>query len=130
MQKRVTIMNAHSSSGLMQLDEGQLVKIRHGIKRTIRCCSGTVWITQEAELRDRVLKAGESFTLDRPGLALVSAFTDALIAVIADPADLGCREHADRTLPFLPDAARSGDHPASCGALPRHDQSRTYRRLP
>lgn len=37
------------------------------------CCAGTIWITQEGDPRDIFLAAGERFTLDRPGLALISA---------------------------------------------------------
>lgn len=37
------------------------------------CLSGALWITQYHDLRDVVLSAGASFTLDRAGVALVSA---------------------------------------------------------
>ena len=74
---------------LVQLNERQLLQIHDGIKHTIRCCSGTVWITQEADPRDTVLKAGDGLTLNCPGLALVSALTDAVIAVRVGPAGAG-----------------------------------------
>ena len=63
---------------------------------TVQCCAGTVWITQENDARDIYLSAGESFTFDRPGTALISAeqgmrdewMDDTGITVIAVPASL------------------------------------------
>jgi hypothetical protein len=39
----------------------------------VRVESGTVWITQERDTRDVMLRAGESFRFDRNGTALLSA---------------------------------------------------------
>ncbi|MEA3193781.1 MAG: hypothetical protein QOD26_2114 [Betaproteobacteria bacterium] len=39
----------------------------------VRVESGTVWITQERDTRDVMLRAGESFRFDRNGVALMSA---------------------------------------------------------
>jgi hypothetical protein len=63
---RITSLPRHVSLGLQ----------RHAGDR-IECVSGTVWVTQDGDLRDIVLKAGESFRLDRTGRALVSALADA-----------------------------------------------------
>jgi hypothetical protein len=58
----------------------------------IECTSGSLWITQDGDLRDIVLRAGESFRLDRSGTALISALTDARLAVHrAAPAGLASR---------------------------------------
>ena len=37
------------------------------------CCAGAVWITQENDARDIFLTAGQRFTFDRPGVALIYA---------------------------------------------------------
>jgi hypothetical protein len=37
----------------------------------VRCISGTLWLTQESDLHDHILKAGQSFTLDHEGIVLV-----------------------------------------------------------
>ena len=42
-----------------------------------------VWITEQDSRRDVILTPGQSFTLERPGLALVQAFRDASISVDA-----------------------------------------------
>ena len=63
---RITSLPRHVSLGLQ----------RHAGDR-IECVSGVVWVTQDGDLRDIVLNAGESFRLDRSGRALVSALADA-----------------------------------------------------
>lgn len=57
----------------------------HRIERAkglrVTCVRGTVWITQEADRRDLILAAGQSFVLDRPGVAVAFAFNGATITV-------------------------------------------------
>ena len=50
-----------------------------GIK--VSCVRGVTWITQERDPRDMILASGQSLVLDRPGLAVVYAFRDAVITV-------------------------------------------------
>ena len=45
----------------------------------IACLEGQVWITQQHDLRDVVLEAGECFVVDRQGLTLVFALRDAIL---------------------------------------------------
>ena len=46
-----------------------------------RALKGTVWITQDRDVRDIILSAGQSFVLDRNGVALVFAFREASVLV-------------------------------------------------
>ena len=39
----------------------------------VRCLRGTLWITQEGDREDYFVRAGESFTIERDGVTLVSA---------------------------------------------------------
>ena len=64
------------------LKRRQLVKVRDGIGHTVVCASGSVWVTQDGDARDVILRAGESFTLDRKGPALVQAFEPGAITVL------------------------------------------------
>jgi len=51
----------------------EVLDIRDGKGLIVRCLAGALWITQHGDTDDVVLKAGQCFELDRPGLALVSA---------------------------------------------------------
>jgi hypothetical protein len=67
----------------------------------VSCARGVTWVTQERDSRDIILTAGQSVVLDRPGLAVVFAFKDALITVgPATPVPAAPRvrapSHADR----------------------------------
>ncbi|MDX2202725.1 MAG: DUF2917 domain-containing protein [Hyphomicrobiaceae bacterium] len=54
----------------------------------ITCLEGTLWITQHHDSRDIVLTAGQSFVLDRPGLAVAFALQDTLLTLGPVPEDL------------------------------------------
>ena len=71
----------------------------------VSCVRGATWITQERDQRDMILAAGQSFVLDRPGLAVVYAFKDAVITVgsglaaAASPQPAGTACEAERAAP-------------------------------
>ena len=54
-------------------------RIEDGKGIRVSCVRGSTWITQEDDPRDLILTAGQSVVLDRPGLAVVYAFKDAVI---------------------------------------------------
>ena len=56
-------------------------RIEHAPGMQVTCVRGVTWITQERDSRDLILAAGRSVVLDRPGLAVVYAFRDALVTV-------------------------------------------------
>ncbi len=51
----------------------------------IRVSRGIVWITQDGDIRDIVVKAGQSFRLDRGGKAFLEVLQDAEIAMVHRP---------------------------------------------
>jgi len=74
-------MNVEFNPDGLCLKRNQIVKVSGGLGHTIACDSGTVWVTQEGDLRDIILHAGESFTLDHRGPALVQAFEQGSISI-------------------------------------------------
>ncbi len=43
----------------------------------ISCQNGTLWVTQEGDLKDYVVEAGKSFWVTKPGTVIVQALSDA-----------------------------------------------------
>jgi hypothetical protein len=74
-------MNIELNRNGFCLKPNQLVKVRGGLGHSIVCHSGSVWVTQDGDLRDVILRAGESFTLDREGPALLQAFEQGAISI-------------------------------------------------
>jgi hypothetical protein len=74
-------MNIELNQNGLCLKKNQVVKVRDGLGHSIACHSGCVWVTQYGDARDVVLLAGDSFTLDRKGTALVQAFEPGAISI-------------------------------------------------
>ena len=74
-------MNIELNQDGLCLKTKQVVKVRGGLGHSIVCERGTVWVTQYGDPRDVVLRAGESLTLDRKGVALVQAFEPGAIRI-------------------------------------------------
>jgi hypothetical protein len=76
------VMTPQASRIPIQLRAREVLNIRDGQGLAVRCLGGALWITQDGDSDDIVLKAGQCFVLDRPGLALVSAPVNAATVVV------------------------------------------------
>lgn len=65
----------------IDLRRGKFLRIRGGAGSTVTAHAGSVWITEEANPRDVVLRPGQSLRLRRSGLALVEAISDAAVSI-------------------------------------------------
>lgn len=74
-------MNVSPVGGALQLHGSEQLRMRDASGWTVQALKGMVWITQESDSRDIVLRPGQSFTLDRPGYALVSSEGEADICL-------------------------------------------------
>lgn len=75
-------MNNELRHPLTDLTAGSILRLRDGQGLAVVVFEGLVWITQSGDRRDIVLAAGESFSVDRPGLTLVQAFRDSKLMVV------------------------------------------------
>jgi hypothetical protein len=73
----------HSIRHRTALPRGSLLRVMDGAGLTVRAGSGRLWITQEKDTRDILLRAGDAFELDRDGLALVYAVDPAEVVLSA-----------------------------------------------
>jgi hypothetical protein len=58
---------------VLELADGDLVELHDGDGTTLRVTKGALWITQEHDTRDIVLRAGDVWTVERQGLTLLQA---------------------------------------------------------
>jgi Protein of unknown function (DUF2917) len=76
-------MTRHFVDSAVRLNTGELLGINDGEGFAVECLEGAVWITQSNDPRDIVLNAGQSFVLDKPGLALVCAAAGPAMVAVA-----------------------------------------------
>lgn len=79
-------MNLELSQDGLCLKPNQFLKVRGGAGYAIVCHAGSVWVTQEGDPRDFLLRAGESVVLERNTVALVQAFEQSAVGVVAPAA--------------------------------------------
>lgn len=65
------------------LRKGEILRLGRAQGNRVEVLAGSVWLTIDDDPRDLVLEAGEGFTIDRPGEALVSALRHAQLIVLA-----------------------------------------------
>ena len=66
-------MSTQPGAARHHLKAHEVLHIHDGEGLEVKCLDGVLWITQSNDTDDIVIHAGQSFILDRPGLALVSA---------------------------------------------------------
>jgi hypothetical protein len=74
-------MNIELNKGAVQLARGQTLKLHDGAGSIICAREGSVWVTEENSRKDVVLESGACYRLQRGGLALVQAFTEASVSL-------------------------------------------------
>ena len=72
--RRFVFSNIRLPDKVLDLEFGQgwALKGRKG-QQTVLCLEGSLWVTQEGDIRDYVLEEGDAFLVTQPGLVLVRA---------------------------------------------------------
>lgn len=66
-------MKLELQSAGVRLNPGQLLKVLDGAGSTVCALEGSIWITEENQLRDVVLESGGCYRLRQQGTAIVYA---------------------------------------------------------
>lgn len=66
------------------LAQGAALHFRDASGTQLCVDDGVAWITQECDNRDLIVMAGESFTLDRNGLAVVQMLKPGSLRIVAE----------------------------------------------
>jgi hypothetical protein len=78
---RLATMALDPDGSILQLQDHQHVEMRRALGWKVHAVSGSIWITQEGDVRDIVLEPGESFVLDRHGPALLTPLGKAGVCI-------------------------------------------------
>lgn len=76
-------MNIELGNGAVSLARGQTLKVHDGAGSILCARQGSVWVTEENSRKDVVLEPGACFRLQRRGLTLIQAFTEASVSLAA-----------------------------------------------
>ena len=73
----------HVVHGSLHLTHGSVLRVDDGADLVAYVWEGTVWLTQEGDLADRIVSAGEAFRLDRNGTAVLCALERSTLTLTA-----------------------------------------------
>lgn len=77
-------MDLSLGSAVTTLQPGHPLRLQGARGRRISCVQGTVWITQDGDLRDTLLAAGADFSFAGDGVAVVQALGDTAMITCED----------------------------------------------
>jgi Protein of unknown function (DUF2917) len=84
--------------GNLPLVRGSLVRIEDGREMLVYVWSGSIWVTQEGDGRDRHVRAGGWVRINAAGLTLISALERCAIA-LTSPYEEGFAERVELVRP-------------------------------
>ena len=64
-------MKLELKAGDLRLERGQVIKVQDAVGSTVCALEGSVWITEDNQLKDIVLEEGQCYQLRNPGLAIL-----------------------------------------------------------
>ena len=71
---------------VVEMKDGELFELRDARGATLRITRGTLWVTQDRDVHDVVLRSGDVWTVERDGLTLAEAQGDATFCVVGGAA--------------------------------------------
>ena len=75
-------LHSEDAETVVELRAGQLWRADgNNCWRAIMCREGVIWITQNGDVQDHVITAGEMFLVSQPGKVIVQALIDARMEV-------------------------------------------------
>lgn len=81
-------MNEYLVQGSIAMTRGSVLRVEDGRELVLYVWEGAVWLTQEGDVRDRHVGAGEWFRLDRHGVAIAHATQRTVMTVTAPTPEL------------------------------------------
>lgn len=85
-------MQLHSEAPVLALAAGEVLTLEDARGVRIRARRGSIWITEEANLRDHILGPGETLVVSRAGRTVIQAMKPSWVALDEGAANEGLRE--------------------------------------
>lgn len=99
-------MQIEISSSTLTLSPSGVLAVQDGAGTRVLCRTGSLWVTQEGEVKDSVVRPGEVLTIRRPGRTVISALeTSTLMLLGPEVRDAGVRRHRLRASRPVADVA-------------------------
>jgi hypothetical protein len=77
-------MQIKLNSSTVTLSPASVIAVQDGAGSRVLCRSGILWVTQEGELKDSIVRAGDVLTLHKPGRTVIGALEAASLTLM-DP---------------------------------------------
>lgn len=74
-------MNIALHGSTVQLGSNRVISLRDAAGSTVRCIEGSLWITERRGALDVILEPGDTFTITRDGLTVITALENARVRV-------------------------------------------------
>lgn len=74
-------MQATFHTAELLLHKGQTLELGTAARSVITGIAGAIWLTRDGDLNDRILKPGQSLTVDSEAHVLISAFGEARVRI-------------------------------------------------
>ena len=74
-------MELHLDSPMVALEPGQVISLDDAEGFRILASRGTVWVTEEDDLRDHIIGPGDALVIAKPGRTVVQALAPAWISI-------------------------------------------------
>lgn len=87
-------MQIEISSSTLTLTPSSVLAVQDGTGTRVLCRTGSLWVTQEGEVKDSVVRAGEVLTIHRSGRTVISALeTSTLMLLGPEVRDVTLQRH-------------------------------------
>jgi hypothetical protein len=74
-------MTLYLEAPVLALDMGEVITLDDAAGVRIQARTGTVWVTEEGDLKDHIIGAGDAFVISRRGRTLVQALAPSWISI-------------------------------------------------
>lgn len=111
-------MNIDIDDAILRLNPESNFQLHDARGACVHVHWGDLWITQEGDIKDHVIKTGESFAVSKSGMTFLAAMSEAGVSVMEK-----CRGSEVASAAETSTIALSATQPAASISAPRHEDA-------